>query len=304
MKVRIKFSKFGAMKFIGHLDVMRYFQKAIRRAEFDIMYSTGFNPHQIMSFASPLGVGLTSDGEYLDIELNSMEEKDVMLKKFNEVMSEGFLVTDLCVLPEALPNQRKETAMSLVAGADYLISVKDGYEITVDGHALSKEEFEGKWKEFMSKDSISVLKKSKKSEKELDIKPYIYGYGFTIEGFLQAIGKQADEDSKAEHCDQRNLKEMNETDLGDSHAEIYENGKKVYLQVSAGSVTNIKPELVMEAFLDEIHAEYQPFAYQIHRIEMYADQSRRGMTQAMIEEAVKNGTLPQKEFVSLMNCQN
>lgn len=296
MKVRIKFSKFGAMKFIGHLDVMRYFQKAIRRAEFDIMYSTGFNPHQIMSFASPLGVGLTSDGEYLDIELNSMDEKEVMLKKFNEVMSEGFLVTDLCVLPETLPNQRKETAMSLVAGADYLISVKDGYEITVDGHALSKEEFEGKWKEFMSKDSISVLKKSKKSEKELDIKPYIYAYGFSKEEFIQSIGDQTDN---------RKTSDISKTEvIGDSHAEIYENGKKVYLQVSAGSVTNIKPELVMEAFLDEIHAEYQPFAYQMHRMEMYADQSRRGMTQAMIEEAVKNGTLPQKEFVSLMNCQN
>lgn len=296
MKVRIKFSKFGAMKFIGHLDVMRYFQKAIRRAEFDIMYSTGFNPHQIMSFASPLGVGLTSDGEYLDIELNSMDEKEVMLKKFNEVMSEGFLVTDLCVLPETLPNQRKETAMSLVAGADYLISVKDGYEIMVDGHALSKEEFEGKWKEFMSKDSISVLKKSKKSEKELDIKPYIYAYGFSKEEFMQSIEAQTDN---------RKTSDISKEEvIGDSHAEIYENGKKVYLQVSAGSVTNIKPELVMEAFLDEIHAEYQPFAYQMHRMEMYADQSRRGMTQAMIEEAVKNGTLPQKEFVSLMNCQN
>ena len=53
MKVRIKFSKYGALRFIGHLDVMRYFQKAIRRAEIDIAYSEGFSPHQIMSFASP-----------------------------------------------------------------------------------------------------------------------------------------------------------------------------------------------------------------------------------------------------------
>ena len=66
MTVRIKFSKFGAMKFIGHLDVMRYFQKAIRRAELDVCYSNGFHPHQVMSFAAPLGVGLTSDGEYVD----------------------------------------------------------------------------------------------------------------------------------------------------------------------------------------------------------------------------------------------
>ena len=71
MKVRIKFSKNGPVKFIGHLDVMRYFQKAIRRAEVDIAYSKGFSPHQIMSFAAPLGVGQTSESEYFDIELPS-----------------------------------------------------------------------------------------------------------------------------------------------------------------------------------------------------------------------------------------
>ena len=39
MKIRIKFSKYGAVRFIGHLDIMRYFQKAIRRADIDIAYS-------------------------------------------------------------------------------------------------------------------------------------------------------------------------------------------------------------------------------------------------------------------------
>mgnify|MGYP003549721286 FL=1 len=72
IKVRIKFSKHGVMRFIGHLDIMRYFQKVFRRAEIDIAYSGGFSPHQIMSFAQPLGVGLESDGEYMDVELNSM----------------------------------------------------------------------------------------------------------------------------------------------------------------------------------------------------------------------------------------
>ena len=62
IKIRIKFRKYGVMRFIGHLDIMRYFQKAMRRAEIDICYSEGFSPHQIMSFAAPLGVGITSDG--------------------------------------------------------------------------------------------------------------------------------------------------------------------------------------------------------------------------------------------------
>ena len=63
MKIRIRFRKYGVMKFIGHLDVMRYFQKAMRRAHIDICYSEGGSPHQIRSFAAPLGLGITSAGE-------------------------------------------------------------------------------------------------------------------------------------------------------------------------------------------------------------------------------------------------
>lgn len=69
MKVRIKFRKYGILKYIGHLDVMRFFQKAMRRADIPIAFTGGYSPHMIMSFAQPLGLGVTSEGEYLDIEL-------------------------------------------------------------------------------------------------------------------------------------------------------------------------------------------------------------------------------------------
>ena len=58
MKIRIKFAKIGPVKYVGHLDMLRYFQKLMRRAGIDITYSEGFNPHQKMSFAAPLGVGV------------------------------------------------------------------------------------------------------------------------------------------------------------------------------------------------------------------------------------------------------
>ena len=56
------------MKFIGHLDIMRYFQKVMRRADVDIRYSEGFQPASDHVLAAPLGVGLESRGEYVDIE--------------------------------------------------------------------------------------------------------------------------------------------------------------------------------------------------------------------------------------------
>ena len=93
MKVRVKFSKYGPVKFIGHLDIMRYFQKAIRRANIPIAFSGGFSPHMIMSFAAPLGVGVTSAGEYFDMELtdDSLSSKE-MENRLNATMAEGMKV--------------------------------------------------------------------------------------------------------------------------------------------------------------------------------------------------------------------
>ena len=123
LNIRIKFQKSGAMKFIGHLDMMRYFQKAIRRAGIDITYTGGYSPHQVMSFAAPLGVGITSDGEYFDIEVTSTKSSQESLEALNQVMVEGISILEYRRLPDMA-----KTSMSLVAAADYLIYEKPGYK--------------------------------------------------------------------------------------------------------------------------------------------------------------------------------
>lgn len=160
-KVRIKFSKYSSMIFIGHLDMMRYFQKAMRRAEIDIAYSAGFNPHQIMSFAAPLGVGLYSNGEYLDIEMNAPMNGYIMIEKLNQVMVEGIDILSVKELPEKAGN-----AMASVAAAKYTIRFRKGYE--------PKFDYVNQLKSFYDKADILVTKKTKKSEIELNLKPYIF----------------------------------------------------------------------------------------------------------------------------------
>ena len=81
------------MKFIGHLDMMRFFQKVLRRAEIDIAFTEGFSPHMVMSFALPLGVGMTSDSEYVDIEIKTPISTREALERLNSVMVEGVQVT-------------------------------------------------------------------------------------------------------------------------------------------------------------------------------------------------------------------
>ena len=85
MKIRMKFKKTGALRFIGHLDVMRYFQKVMRRAGIPIAFTGGYSPHMIMSFASPLGIGLTSEGEYVDIELAKPISGAEAIRRMNAV---------------------------------------------------------------------------------------------------------------------------------------------------------------------------------------------------------------------------
>ena len=110
MKVRIKFRKYGVMRFIGHLDVMRYFQKAIRRAEIPIAFTTGYSPHMIMSFAQPLGVGVTSDGEYFDIELTEAIDSKTAVKRMNEVSIEGIEIISF----RKIPDDKKQTATATI----------------------------------------------------------------------------------------------------------------------------------------------------------------------------------------------
>ena len=162
MKVRIKFSKHGAMKFIGHLDMMRYFQKAMRRAEIDIAFSEGFSPHMIMSFALPLGVGVTSDGEYVDIELRTPISSEQAVKQLNNVMTEGVTVTSFRQIEEGKAGK----AMSLVAAADYTVRFRE--------EKAPAENWQEKFNAFLAQEQILITKKTKKSEKEIDIRPRVY----------------------------------------------------------------------------------------------------------------------------------
>lgn len=244
MLVRIKFIKTGSLKFVGHLDLLRYFQKAFRRGKIDVSYSQGFNPHQLITFAAPLGVGLTSEGEYLDVRLNSTKEPEVMIEKINQVMANDIQVINFQVLPDNSKN-----AMSIVAGADYVVSLKDGYDF------LKEEEFREKFIEFYNQDNIRILKKTKKSEKEIDIKPLIYQFGFYQD----------------EYCKEEKKDLYITNNFIEHRGERYENGLSIYLKLATGSANNLKPELVMEAFCRYAEIPYNPFAFQVHRLEIYKE---------------------------------
>lgn len=167
MKVRVKYVKSGHFKFIGHLDIMRFFQKAVKRAGLDIAYSKGFSPHQLMSFAAPLALGVTSEGEYFDAEFNSLVSSEEFVRRFNEQMVEGMAVKDVILLPDDAKN-----SMSIVAASDYHITILEQME---DLHsAQRKQKLLEATEHLLERETIEVLRKTKKNEKIEDIKKGIF----------------------------------------------------------------------------------------------------------------------------------
>ena len=114
MKYRIQFSKTGRLKFIGHLDLLRTFQRVLKRAQIPLAYSQGFNPHPLLSFAHPLALGSTGLREYMEMQLEKeMEEKEI-LARLNANFPEH-LHASLCErIPEGTP-----AAMAQVCAARY-----------------------------------------------------------------------------------------------------------------------------------------------------------------------------------------
>lgn len=230
MKIRIKFAKYGALKFIGHLDVMRFFQKAIRRAGIDIKYSEGFSPHQIMSFAAPLGVGMESMGEYLDIEVNSMTSVEDMKSALNRTMAAGIDVLSVKILPDSSKN-----AMASVAAAAYCIAYKEGN--------FPIEDMQQKLADFYAEESIVVTKKTKKSTMDMDLKPGIFELKMDKPLNIPSAHTGAAEDKQIEPA--------------------------IYMMVDAGSSGNIKPSMVLDAFCAYCNVELKPYSCQITRLDTY-----------------------------------
>lgn len=233
MKIRMKFSKTGPIKFVGHLDVMRYFQKAFRRAEVDIAYSKGFSPHQILSFAAPLGLGVTSEGEYLDAEFYSVDTSENMLNKINAVMNEGISLLEFKKLPDQAKN-----AMASVAAADYAIGFRPGY--------YNEGAFMQQAEQFLYQDSILITKETKRSKKEVDILPMIYEF--------YACSNQTDDP---------------EAIVAGILSGSFLSPNTLFLKVKTGSEKNLKPDLVMEAFCRYLGFDYVKEGFMYHRLETY-----------------------------------
>lgn len=150
IKVRAIFEKRGRAKYISHLDLNRCMQRIFKRSGLPIWYTEGFNPHIYINFALPLSLGYESSVEIMDFNLTDERNFEEITQKLNRVMPEGLRI---------IRSYSPETKHTAIRFADFKIAFSG--DISED------------FKCFMKQDRIDTVKKTKRGEKEIDLKPDI-----------------------------------------------------------------------------------------------------------------------------------
>ena len=223
MRIRIKFEKKQAVRYLGHLDIMRFFQRVFNRADVKMEYSGGFNPHQKMSFAQPLGVGILSEGDYLDAEIASGQDLSLVRENMNRVCGDGFWIRSVKEVEEGA-----KKAMAALAYAEYRIDIRTLLPEAADSTEQAETVIQKAIEELLARREIPVQKTTKSGTREVDIRPQILRLS-------------------------------------------YESGT-VFLQVTAGSSNNLKPDTLLTELFRESEVEYRREKVTIIRKELYAEQ--------------------------------
>ncbi len=160
MRIIASFYKHDEVRFVSHLDMQRLFQRAFRRAGLPLSYSKGFNPHPLLSFATALSVGYTSECEYFDVFLDEKIDADEFRSRVNAVLPEGVAVTKAVDAGEM-----KTSLTTLMRSADYFARLDFDREVTSD-------ELENALASLLTGEII-VEKKTKGGMKDVDIRPLL-----------------------------------------------------------------------------------------------------------------------------------
>lgn len=159
MRMLVVFEKGEPLRHIGHLDLMRAMQRALRRAGLPIAYSQGFNPHMVMNFAAPLSVGAAGEREIMDVGLAQEMDGEAFAVRLNGVLPPALRVVQARTIEDSHP-----APMALLRAA--------AYEMLVDGPA--GEKLAQGIPAFLQKESIPAMRKTKSGDKPCDIRPMIY----------------------------------------------------------------------------------------------------------------------------------
>ena len=158
MKMLVVFEKFPRIRHIGHLDLMRAMQRALRRSSLPVKFSQGFNPRLLLTFAAPLSVGMAGKREIMEVPRAADVAEEDFLKKLNAA-----LPPELPCLSARIVDDKHPASMASLYAAKYEILIDN------NGAAICNA-----IPAFLAQESIMALRKTKSGEKMVDIRPMIF----------------------------------------------------------------------------------------------------------------------------------
>ena len=169
----VVFEKGFALRHIGHLDLMRTIQRALRRTTLPIRYSNGFNPHIQLSFAAPLSVGVVGMREVMDVPMAEDVAPEAFTEQLNQVLPGCLRVRGVRAVSDDYP-----TLMALVAGS----AIRVQWDASDDGERIAAA-----LPQFLGQESCVTLRKTKSGENMTNIRPFVTDatitkgdHGFTL----------------------------------------------------------------------------------------------------------------------------
>ncbi len=159
LRVRVKYTKQGEITLLSHLDLVRVFRRAIRRADLPVCYSQGFSPQPKISFGIPLTVGTESDCELLDMELSRPRELAEIKELLGKEMPRGIEIVEV--------SQIRHNEPSLTKGA-YVVTYEAAFRTMV-----TEQETGRRIKEILLSESLPFTRVREKRTQKLNLRPFI-----------------------------------------------------------------------------------------------------------------------------------
>ena len=167
MRMLLQFAKGDTVRHLGLLDLQRTMQRALRRSGLPLRYSSGFNPHIVMTFASALSTGIPGDAELLDVSLSGETSEEECLARMNRVLPPTLRASRVRLVEDSFPK-----ASAALAQAEYCIRLRGGDAGKI-ADALSG---------FLAQEEIMALRKTKRQETLVNIRPMIHRLTSAQEG--------------------------------------------------------------------------------------------------------------------------
>ncbi|MDY6917911.1 MAG: TIGR03936 family radical SAM-associated protein [Chloroflexota bacterium] len=159
-RLRISFSRDEMVKYISHLDLMRLWERALRRAEIPMLYSQGFSPHPKISIAAPLAIGVTSEGELMDVLLRKRVSPYYFAKTIGEQLPEGVALSRVEQVSLKLPSLQSQ-----VRQAEYRVKLDTD---------MKPEQLEDALSSFLARDHIPWQHRRDTGVRQYDLRPLVH----------------------------------------------------------------------------------------------------------------------------------